>query len=56
MQCRWEVTRDGAGIVRFEGNAAQVEWLTVATFDANVVEPGLPPAVPLFPELDRWAA
>ncbi|WP_341897257.1 hypothetical protein [Sphingobium sp. YR657] len=60
MQCRWEVARDGAGIVRFDGNAARVEWrvewLTVATFDANVVEPGLPPAVPLFPELDRWAA
>jgi len=56
MQCRWEVARDGVGIVRFEGNAARVEWLTVATFDANVVEPGLPPAVPLFPELDRWAA
>lgn len=60
MQCRWEIARDGAGIVRFDGNAARVEWrvewLTVATLDANVVEPGLPPAVPLFPKLDRWAA
>jgi len=60
MQCRWEVARDGAGIVRFDGSAVRVEWrvewLTIGTFDANVVEPGLPPAVPLFPELDRWAA
>ncbi|NWK94885.1 hypothetical protein DM806_04220 [Sphingobium lactosutens] len=60
MRCRWEVARDGAGIVRFDGNAVRVEWrvewLTIGTFDANVVEPGLPPAVPLFPELDRWAA
>jgi hypothetical protein len=60
MRCRWEVARDGAGIVRFDGSAVRVEWrvewLTIATFDANVVEPGLPPAVPLFPELDRWAA
>lgn len=60
MRCHWEVARDGAGIVRFDGNAVRVEWrvewLTIGTFDANVVEPGLPPAVPLFPELDCWAA
>lgn len=60
MRCQWEVAREGAGIVRFKGHAVRVEWrvewLTIATFDANVVEPGLPPAAPLFPDLDRWAA
>ncbi|OAN55395.1 hypothetical protein [Sphingobium sp. TCM1] len=60
MRCRWEVARDGAGIVHFEGEAAcvewRVEWLTIGTFDARVIEPGNPPALPLFPDLDRWAA
>ncbi|PNP98828.1 MULTISPECIES: hypothetical protein [unclassified Sphingobium] len=60
MRCRWEVARDGAGFVHFEGNAARVEWriewLTIAAFDARVVEPANPPALPLFPDLDRWAA
>lgn len=60
MRCKWEVARDGAGIVKFEGDAVRVEWrvewLTVAAFDPHVVEPGLPPPLPLFPSLDRWAA
>lgn len=60
MRCQWEVARDGAGIVRFDGDLARVEWrvewVTVATFDPRVVEPDVPPALPLFPDLDRWAA
>ncbi|TWC98961.1 MULTISPECIES: hypothetical protein [unclassified Sphingobium] len=46
MQCRWKVAHDGTGIVRCKSNVAQVEWpiewLTVAIFDAHVLEPGLP--------------
>ncbi|GFZ79625.1 hypothetical protein [Sphingobium fuliginis] len=60
LRCKWEVARDGAGIVRFEGDAVRVEWrvewLTVAAFDPQVVELANPPALPLFPDLDRWAA
>lgn len=60
LRCRWEVARDGAGIVRFEGDAIRVEWrmewVTVGTFDPHVVEPYDPPALPLFPDLDRWTA
>lgn len=60
LQCAWEVARDGAGMVRFSEGAAlldwRVEWVTVTVFDANVVEPAMPDVLPLFPELDRWAA
>lgn len=60
LACEWEVARDCAGIVRFiDGSAIvewHIEWVTVSVFDANVVEPGIPETLPLFPELDRWAA
>ncbi len=60
LHCRGEVVRDGAAIVRFEGDVVRVEWpvewVTVGAFDPNVVEPSDPPALPLFPDLDRWAA
>lgn len=60
LQCIWEVARNGAGIVRFAGDVAflewRAEWVTVSVYDANVVEPPVPEALPLFPDLDRWAA
>jgi hypothetical protein len=41
--CRFDVVRDGAGIVRTERGKAiigwRVEWETVSAYDANVVEP-----------------
>ncbi|GLJ00003.1 hypothetical protein [Sphingobium sp. BS19] len=60
LECEWEVARDGAGMVRFNNGSAiiewHIEWVTVSVFDANVVEPAQPDVLPLFPELDRWAA
>ncbi|NWK94648.1 hypothetical protein DM806_02980 [Sphingobium lactosutens] len=60
LACRWEIIRDGAGLVKARGQSiiidGPVEWVTVSTYDANMVEPPLPPALPLFPDLDRWAA
>ena len=54
------VARDGAGFVRLEGRSIivdwRMEWVTVSAYDPNVIEPPLPPRLPLFPELDRWAA
>lgn len=60
LECVWEIVRLGLGIVSFKGQCVKVEghfeWATVSIFDANIVEPPLPAALPLFPELDRWAA
>lgn len=60
LQCSFEVARYGAGIVRLEAGAFAVEWrmewATVGLFDPNVVEPPVPNPLPLFPDLDRWAA
>jgi len=60
LRCFWEVARHGAGIVRFIGDTVvlewRAEWVTVAVYDANVVEPAVSQSLPLFPELDCWAA
>lgn len=60
LNCRWEIAREGAGIVRFSDEGVRldwrVEWATVSIYDPNVAEPPLPEALPLFPSLDRWAA
>lgn len=60
LRCLFEVARYGAGIIRFvKGRAIidwRIEWATISVYDANVVEPPLPEALPLFPDLDRWAA
>lgn len=60
LECIWAVARDGAGIVRFADGTAvlewSAEWVTVSVYDANVVEPPVPEVLPLFPDLDRWAA
>jgi hypothetical protein len=55
LQCRFDVARDGAGIVQCHNGSAQVdwriEWATISTYDPNVVEPPAPMPMPLFPEL-----
>lgn len=60
LECIWEVAREGAGIFRVVGGVAllewRAEWVTVSVYDANVAEPPVPEALPLFPDLDRWAA
>lgn len=57
LRCLWNVAREGAGIVRFVGDRAvlewRAEWVTAAAYDPNVVEPQAPQALPLFPDLDR---
>lgn len=60
LECKWEVARDGAGLVRLEGRSIVVdwrmEWVTVSAYDPNMIGPPLPPRLPLFPDLDRWVA
>jgi hypothetical protein len=60
LNCNWEIAREGAGIVQFTSEGVRldwrVEWATVSAYDANVAEPPVPQALPLFPTLDRWAA
>jgi len=60
LRCSWEVARVGAGIVRFDGEKVvlewRAEWVTASVYDANVVVPRVPQALPLFPDLDRQAA
>lgn len=60
LECKWEVARYGAGLIRVEGRSIivdwRVEWVTVSVYDPNVIEPPMPPRLPLFPDLDRWAA
>lgn len=60
LECIWEVARVGAGIVRFVDGVAllewRAEWVTVSVYDGNIVEPPVPQVLPLFPDLDRWAA
>jgi phage baseplate assembly protein gpV len=60
LECGWQVARNGAGFVRVIENTAvlewRAEWVTVSIYDANVAEPLLPDELPLFPDLDRWAA
>lgn len=56
LRCKFDVARDGAGIVRFEGEAAfvdwRVEWATISVYDANVVELSELTPMPLFPDLE----
>jgi hypothetical protein len=60
LRCKWKVAREGAGLVRFVGDSVVLEWLaewvTASVYDANVLEPQVPQALPLFPDLDRRAA
>jgi len=56
LRCKFDIARDGAGIVRFESGAAlvdwNVEWATIGIYDANVVEPAELNPMPLFPDLE----
>lgn len=60
LECRWEIARDGAGFVRRDGRSIivdwRMEWVTISAYDPNVIEPGALPELPLFPDIDRWAA
>jgi len=60
LDCRWTVIRNGAGIVQLKDRTIGVEgciqWVMVSVYDPDVVEQPLPSALPLFPDLDRWAA
>ncbi|NTZ42107.1 hypothetical protein G7A66_03155 [Altererythrobacter sp. SALINAS58] len=60
LRCGWELAREGAGEDRFDPSGAivhgSIEWVTASIYDPNVVEPQLPRVLPLFPDLDRWAA
>lgn len=60
LRCSWEVGREGAGLVRFDGDRVMLEWraewVTASVYDANVIEPQVPHVLPLFPDLDRRAA
>lgn len=57
LRCRFDVARDGAGIIRFENGSAiinwKVEWATIGIYDPNVVEPPEPNPMPLFPDLEE---
>jgi hypothetical protein len=53
LHCQFDIAREGAGFVRFEPDAAiidwrGIEWAAVSTYDANVVEPPEPEPMPLF--------
>ena len=60
LRCRWKVAREGAGLVRFVGERVvlewNAEWVTASVYDANVLGPQVPQALPLFPGLDQRAA
>ena len=60
LECGWEVAREGAGLVRLVDDLVVLEWpaewVTVSVYDDNVVKPKLPCEMPLFPDVDRWAA
>jgi len=60
LECRWTVIREGAGIVRLKDRSiaveGRIEWAMVSVYDPDMVEQPLPSTLPLFPDLDRWAA
>jgi hypothetical protein len=57
LRCRFDVARDGAGIIQFEDGAAvvnwKVEWATICTYNAEMVELPDPKPMPLFPDLEE---
>lgn len=60
LRCSWTIARQGAALVDITGAIVVleglIEWVTASAFDQNVVEPHIQETLPLFPELDRWAA
>jgi len=57
LRCKFDVARDGAGIIQFDNGAAvinwKVEWATVSAYNATMVELPDPTPMPLFPDLEN---
>lgn len=60
LRCTWSVVREGAAIVRIEGERVDlhwsVEWINVGLYISAMIDRSKPAPLPLFPELDRHAA
>lgn len=60
LRCTWSVAREGAALVRIEGERVDlqwsVEWINVGLYSGAMIDRSEPVPLPLFPELDRHAA
>ncbi|WP_017671418.1 hypothetical protein [Blastomonas sp. AAP53] len=60
LRCTWSVVREGAAVVRIEGERVDlhwsVEWLNVGLYSSAMIDRSEPVPLPLFPDLDRHAA
>jgi len=60
LRCAWSVAREGAALVRIEGECVDlhwsVEWINVGLYSSAMIDRSKPAPLPLFPELDRHAA
>ena len=60
LRCVWSVAREGAAIVRIEGERVDlqwyVEWINVGLYCSAMIDLSELAPLPLFPELDRHAA
>ena len=60
LRCTWSVAREGAAIVRIEGECIDlhwsVEWINVGLFSSATIDRPGPAPLPLFSEVDRSAA
>lgn len=60
LRCSWTIAREGAGLVKFEGDIVTVEWavewVTAGLYDANLIPSVSHAPLPLFPDLDQLAA
>lgn len=55
LRCRFDVARDGAGIVWIDAGKAEIDWrgiqwATISAYDPNIVQPANPEPMPLFPD------
>ncbi|MDM7957028.1 hypothetical protein [Blastomonas sp.] len=60
LRCSWSVAREGAAIVRIQGERVDlhwsVEWINVGLYNGAMIDRSELAPLPLFPELDRHAA
>ncbi|MGQ3177814.1 MAG: hypothetical protein ACT6R2_15665 [Blastomonas fulva] len=60
LRCAWSIVREGAAIMRIEGERVDihwsVEWINVGLYSGAMIDRSEPSPLPLFPELDRHAA
>lgn len=60
LRCAWSVVREGASIVRIEGECVDlhwsVDWINVGLYSCAMVDRSELAPLPLFPELERHAA